>query len=86
MGELATTFNKLIDAHNEHEYDIFWFDTFLVDTFLLQNVHKSVIDNITWSDHAPVSITVGRGWLGTRANSWRNDVLMMSQPDHKNHL
>lgn len=55
----------------------------MTDKFLLQNVLKSDIGNITWTDHAPVSLTVGRGSLGTRANCWCNSILMMSHPEHK---
>lgn len=59
---------------------------FLTDKFLLQNVYKSEIGNITWSDHTPVSITVGGGNLRTRANRWRNNALLMSCPEHRHQI
>lgn len=39
-----------------------------------------------WSDHTPVSITVGRGKLGTRANRWCNDAVLMACPEHKHQI
>lgn len=58
-------------------------DLFLIDKFLLQNVTKSEIYMITWSDHAPVSINVGENHAETRANRWRNDISLLSHPEHK---
>lgn len=34
-------------------------EMFLLDKFLLQKISLSEIGNITWTDHAPASITVG---------------------------
>lgn len=58
-------------------------DFFLVDKFLLQNISMSSVHNITWSDHAPVSIMVEGSRTETRANRWRNDTFLFSHPDHK---
>lgn len=42
-----------------HTYS--FIDVFLVDKFMLQKIVKSDIHVISWSDHAPVSISVGVG-------------------------
>lgn len=57
---------------------------FLVDKFLLQSISESKIHDITWSDHAPVSITISGGLAETRANRWHNDVYLMSLPENLN--
>lgn len=59
---------------------------FLTDKFLLQNIQRSEIYNITWSDHTLVSITVGEGGLGTRANRGRNNAVLMARPEHKHQI
>lgn len=52
-------------------------DLFLVDKFLLQSITNSEIH-----DHASVSIVVVGGHIVTRANRWRNYVLLMSNLDN----
>lgn len=41
-------------------------DLFMVDKFMLQKIVKSNIHVITWSDHAPISISVGDQGIETR--------------------
>lgn len=53
-------------------------DMFLLDKFLLQKISKSEIGTITWTDHAPVSITVGSHGFSTWANRWKNNVHLFS--------
>lgn len=62
---------------------IFPLDLFLVAKFLLQNITISDIHCITWSDHAPVSLTVGGGGVETRANRWQNYSYLMNHPENK---
>lgn len=61
-------------------------DLFLTDKFLLQQVVKSEIHCITWSDHAPISISVGDHRAAIRASRWRNDINTLSQPTHSNQI
>lgn len=65
-------------------------DMFLLDTFLLQQISKSEIGCITWTDHAPVSITARNHGFSTRANRGKNDVHLFTDPviitDIKNSL
>lgn len=49
---------------------------------MLQKIVKSNIHVITWSDHAPISISVGDQGIETRANRWRNDIFTLSQPEN----
>lgn len=57
-------------------------DLFLVDKFILQQITKSDLHCITWSDHAPISVVVGDRCAETRANRWRNDIFTLSQPQN----
>lgn len=57
-------------------------DLFLVDTFMVQKIVRSDIHVISWSDHAPVSISVGGQNTETRANRWRNDTFTLCQPEN----
>lgn len=41
------------------------------------------IHDIKWSDHAPIFITVEGDFVTTRANRWRNDVHLMSNPENR---
>lgn len=61
-------------------------DLFLVDKFLLQKVVKSEIQCITWSDHAPISISVGDQCTVTRANRWWNNIYNLSQPKNSDQI
>lgn len=57
-------------------------DLFLVDKFILQQITKSELHCITWSDHHPISVVVGDRCAETRANRWRNDIFTISQPQN----
>lgn len=57
-------------------------DLFLVDKFILQQISKSDLHCITWSDHAPISVVMGDRCAETRANRWRNDIYTLSQPQN----
>lgn len=43
-------------------------DYFLVDKWFLQQICKSNISSITWSDHAPISITINLDTCSTPTN------------------
>lgn len=53
---------------------------FLTDKFLLQTVHES---EITWSDHMPVSISLGGGWGQEQTDG---DAVLMAHPEHKHQI
>lgn len=55
-------------------------DFFLTDVYTLQNVCKADIHNITWSDHAPVTIEVADTSTISNKPLWRNNTFLASKP------
>lgn len=56
-------------------------DMFLVDKKLLPQITNSAIGMITWSDHAPVTLSVQL--TGAPPFSWRNNMYVLSNPTHQ---
>lgn len=55
-------------------------DLFLVDKWLLQNIHTSRIHTITWSDHAPISVQITNKNSKPQSYLWRvNNFLLQNQ-------
>lgn len=57
-------------------------DLFLGNKQLLQDTIDSVIHTTTWSDHAPISITLGEKQESIIFNNWRNNPHLISLPDN----
>lgn len=57
-------------------------DLILVDKLLLQALSSSTIHNITWSNHAPVSITVVEGHTPSPAYIWRANSRIFQMSPH----
>lgn len=55
-------------------------DFFLTDLYTLQNVQKADIHNITWSDHAPVTIEIVDANKHSHKPLWRNNTFLLSHP------
>lgn len=84
--EMSTHIRKGLHLFSNVHHTYSRIDLFLVDKFLLQQVDKSEIHCITWSDHAPISIGVGDRRATTRANRWRNNISTLSQPTHSDQI
>lgn len=53
---------------------------FLTDMYTLQNVQAADIHNITWSDHAPLTIEVVDASKTSHKPLWRNNTFLLSHP------
>lgn len=53
-------------------------DYFLVDRKLLLKVSDATIDNISWSDHAPVSFEIADGHPRFNTSLWRNNTFLLA--------
>lgn len=61
-------------------------DLFLTDFALSQNTLEMTIHAITWSDHAPVTMTLKEQNYYNHAYLWRNNLSILSNLFHKNRL
>lgn len=63
---------------------------FLVDKWVLQKIHNSTIDPITWLEHAPMGITITPSTFSNPTRIWRaNTHIMQTSPyaeQIQNHL
>lgn len=57
-------------------------DLFVGDKQLLQDATETDIQPITWSDHAPVSLTLGDKPTHSSFTNWRNDPHLMAIPSN----
>lgn len=57
-------------------------DFFLVDKWTLAKVSDSSIATITWSDHAPVSITTDNLSSLSRTKCWRANASILHSSEH----
>lgn len=61
-------------------------DCFLTDKNILQKVVKAQIYNISWSDHAPISLEISEGRTGKNVSLWRNNTYVLSHPGYVSEL
>lgn len=61
-------------------------DLFLVDKQLLCNTQKATIHDITWSDHAPISLTIRSNLNKPSTTTWKNNISLMLQAHNKRAL
>lgn len=61
-------------------------DLFLMDKWLLQKVTQTKIETITWSDHAPILLTLRDSYPNTTANIWRSNSQIIQNPNTKKTL
>lgn len=54
-------------------------DFFITDRALLQKITDARINNITWSDHAPISLVINLGQQNSNHVLWRNNTNILSQ-------
>lgn len=98
MGSLIRT-NDLYDVWRRHhttERDYSYFpprhnsytriDYFLVDKWTLPNISSSEINTITWSDHAPVTMTLEDSPSISRTRIWRANAAILNSPTHSTHI
>lgn len=57
-------------------------DFFLVDRVVLPHVVSSSIGYITWSDHAPVHISLNTGFVSSGRPPWRLNTYILKNPDN----
>lgn len=55
-------------------------DFFLTDMYVLQKVSKADVQNITWSDHAPVTVEVVDTSKISHKPLWHNNAFLLSHP------
>lgn len=55
-------------------------DFFLTDMYTLQNVRYADIHNITWSNHAPVTIEIVDANKTSHRPLWCNNTFILSHP------
>lgn len=61
-------------------------DLFLTDSLLLSQIVDCSIGTITWSDHAPISLSVSFSQSRPAPFSWRNNTYILSNPTHQSVL
>lgn len=61
-------------------------DFFLTDMYTLQKVQAADIHNITWSDHAPMTIEVVDDSKSSQKLLWRNNTFLLSHPKIKDEI
>lgn len=61
-------------------------DMFLVDRSLLPQITNSTIGTITWSDHAPVTVSINLTGAVAPPFSWKNNTYVLSNPTHQTAL
>lgn len=57
-------------------------DYFIADKLLLPKITKACIHNITWSDHAPITLEINQGLPCSNSYIWRNNTFILSQETH----
>lgn len=57
-------------------------DCFITDKSLLQRVMGAKIYNITWSDHAPISLEISDSLTCNGIPLWRNNTFILSHPEY----
>lgn len=57
-------------------------DYFLVDKWLLPNITNSTISTISWSDHAPIILTIDTLLSVSKMRIWRANALIPQLPSH----
>lgn len=61
-------------------------DFFLTHVYTLQTIGKADIHNITWSDHAPVTIEVVDTSTVSHKPLWRNNTFLLLQPELRDEI
>lgn len=61
-------------------------DFFLTDKYTLQKVTKATIHNITWSDHAPITVNIEDMLKVHHAPLWHNNTYLLSNPQIKEEI
>lgn len=57
-------------------------DLFLTDKWLLQNISASVIHTVTWSDHAPISISINDTTPQRNTFLWQTNNYILQHPSY----
>lgn len=94
LGRLLTS-HDIFDVwrcHHGSEKDFTYFsprhnsysriDLFLTDKWLLQNISASVIHTVTWSDHAPISISITDMPPQRNTFLWRANNYILQHPTY----
>lgn len=55
-------------------------DLFLTDKWLLQNISCAKIHDITWSDHAAITITIDDQVVSSSSPIWRSNIRLLQDP------
>lgn len=58
-------------------------DMFRTDHSLLPQVKECSIDTITWSDHAPIPLSIALSSSRPAPFSWQNNTFILSNPKHQ---
>lgn len=58
-------------------------DYFITDKYLLPKITNANIHNLTWSDHAPITLEIKSNQICPNNHLWRNNTFILSQERYR---